>query len=237
VDTHVLTPIDSANPPYLSIEENLGGSLETSNYKDCVVDSVSLECAPDGYLMGSAGIIARHQTAGATKTASPPLVDTSPLLVGTSMVIDIGGVTTYVTRDWSFEFSNNYEDDVFSHGSVYLADLTPKRRELTMSTTIRPVNNTLWREAVLGASAATTAQSGAAATKAVNVYIETFAEIGASGTPYSIEIDIPEMTISPFNIEPSGDDVIEYEVEFTAVRTTSTPLATVTIKNHLATVL
>lgn len=237
VGTHTITPNDAANPPYLSIEENIGGSLETFNYFDAVVNSIGLECDPDGYLMGTAGIIARRQSAGNTKTATPADIDTTPLMVGTSMIITIGGVSTYVTRSWSLDFTNNYEDDTFTHGSVYLADLTPKRRELTMKTTIRPTNITLWREAVFGSAAATVAQSGAAATKAVSAVITTYSNIGTSTTPFTFQIDIPFCTIKPFNIEPNGDDVIEYDVEFQAVRPTNTALATVTIKNGLAAVL
>ena len=59
VSTHTITPLDSATLPYLAIEENIGGSLETLQFTDAVVNTFHLEAEANGYLMGTAGIIAR----------------------------------------------------------------------------------------------------------------------------------------------------------------------------------
>src|SRR6478736_4384589 len=42
VTTNTITPLDSGTLPMLSIEENIGGSLETYRYNDCVVNTLHL---------------------------------------------------------------------------------------------------------------------------------------------------------------------------------------------------
>lgn len=227
--THTITP--AATLPWLSIEEAIS-TADTIQYTDAKVNSLSLECEPAGYLMGTAGIIAKTATAGATRTASP-VWDTNPLMVGTSMTVTIGGLTSYITRSFSLELTNNIEDDVFKLGSIGLASLVEKQRELTMSMTIRPENINLWREAVFGSAAATTPQSGAAAQKAVNILIQSFENVNSSAVKYSLEIDVPYCNITPFNLEPSGDDVIEVDVEFQALKpVAATPLVTFEVVNN-----
>ena len=234
VGTHVLTPVDSADLPWISIEEAVADGMDVFNYTDARVNSFSLECEPDSYLMGTTGLIALTQTAGNTRTASPDF-DTSPLLVGTSMTVTIGGLTTYIVRSWSMDFNNNIEDDVFALGKLTLQDLTAKRRELTQSMTIRPTDVNLWREAVYGSAAATEPLSGLAAQKAVNVHIESFAAVGTGvADKFSLDIDVPFCNIQPFGMEPSGDDVIEFDIELQAIRPdTSAPIATITVVNGL----
>lgn len=241
IGTHTITPTDSVlNLPWLSVEDVVASGLEAFRFTDTKVNKLSLECAPDGFLMGSSDLIAKTGLAGITRTASPE-IDQTPLLLGTSMSISIGGITSYVIRNWKMEFSNNIEDNVFSLGSTTLADLTGKRRELTMSATIRPVGagaNALFREAAFGSSGATAPLSGANAQKHVIVTIDSYATVGSGLTDkFSFSIDVPAMIMKPFALDPKGDDVIEYDVEFTGIRPSSaTPLATVTIVNDLAAV-
>src|SRR6478752_4560703 len=59
VTTSTITPSDSATLPFLAVEENIGGSLETYQYLDAVVNTFHLEAEANGYLMGTAGLIAR----------------------------------------------------------------------------------------------------------------------------------------------------------------------------------
>src|SRR6478752_2215892 len=102
VTTHTITPVDSGTLPYLSIEENLGGTLETYNYTDAIVNTLHLESEANGYLMGTAGIIAAKQIAGATKTASPTKVDTTSFFVG-----DLTAKRREVTASFSIRESSS----------------------------------------------------------------------------------------------------------------------------------
>lgn len=233
---HTITPTDSATLPYLGIEEKVGSGLETFQYVDAVVNTLHLEAEANGYLMGTAGLIARQQTAGATPTASP-VWDNSPLIVGTNITMTYNAVTL-PAKSFSLDFANNFEDDDFRLGSFFLGDLTAKSREVTGSFTIRPNDSAFWRQAVYGASAATT-PGGLTTKQQLVITCTTYEDIGGS-TPLvksSISITIPKVALEPYGLEPSGDDVIESDISFRALRpSAATAIATVVIRNGKATV-
>ena len=240
VGTHTITPTDATlGIPWLTIQEDIAGEFQTFEYLDGRVNTLSFECDPDGYFMCTAGLIARNQTSGATKLVAPDS-DTTPLMVGSSMTITLDGVSTYITRSWNMEVTNNIEDDVFGHGSVFLQDMTEKRRELTMGMTIRPqAGDDLFQKAVYGAAAATQAQPGAAFKTSASVQIDTFEAVGTGVVDqFSFQVDLPSVVIEPFALEPSGDDVLEYDISLRAVRPDdAVPLATFTVVNDLATIV
>jgi hypothetical protein len=133
--SHTITPTDS-NLPWLSVEEAVGNGFEVFRYVDTKVNTLSFEAEANGYLQGTVGLIAREQTAGHTRTASPAW-DTNPMLVGTNIVATYGGVQL-PAKSFTLELNNNLEDDDFRLGSFFLGDVTEKRRELTMGFALRP---------------------------------------------------------------------------------------------------
>lgn len=234
VNTHTITPSDSATLPFLAIEEKIGSGLETYQYTDAVVNTFHLEAEANGYLMGTAGLIAKKQVAGATPTADP-VWDNSPLIVGTNITMTYNGVSL-PAKSFSFDLTNNFEDDDFRLGSFFLGDLTAKSRELTGSFTYRPQDSAFWRQAVYGSSAAT--QVGGLTTKQeLVITCTTYEDIGGSTplTKSSISVTIPKVALEPFSFEPSGDDIIENDISFRALRPLpGTPLCTVVVKNGKA---
>lgn len=213
--THTITPIDSGTLPFLSIEEAIGGNLEVFNYHDAVVNSFHLEADANGYLQGTAGVIAARQVAGATKTPTPVWDDT-PMVVGTNISVTYGGVTL-PAKSFSLDIANNVEDDDFRLGSFYIGDLTAKRREITASFGIRAESSALWRQATYGLNTAT--EPGGIATKQeLKILMQTYEMIGASAQPFSLELTFPKFVLSPFSLEQSGDDIIENDVEGQAIR-------------------
>lgn len=234
VNTHTITPIDSATLPFLSIEEKIGSGLETYQYIDAVVNTFHLEAEANGYLMGTAGLIAKTQTAGATPTAAP-VWDDSPLIVGTNIALTYNGVTL-PAKSFALDINNNFEDDDFRLGSFYLGDLTAKSREVNGSFTIRPQDSAFWRQAVYGTAAAT--QVGGLTTKQQLVITCTTYEDIVGSTPLtksSIAITIPKVALEPYGLEPSGDDIIENDISFRALRPlAATPICTVVVKNGKA---
>lgn len=230
---HTITPIDSATLPLLGIEEKIGSGLEIYNYVDAVVNTFHLEAEANGYLMGTAGLIAKMQTAGETPTAAPQW-DDSNLIVGTNITLTYGGVTL-PAKSFAFDVNNNFEDDDFRLGSFYLGDLTAKSREVNGSFTIRPEDSSLWRQAVYGASAAT--EAGGLTNKSdLVIDCQTYEDIPAS-TPLvkgSIKVTIPKIALEPYALEPSGDDVIENDISWRALRpVAATPITTVEVVNGL----
>jgi len=236
VNTHTITPLDSATLPFLAIEEKIGSGLETYQYVDAVVNSFHLEAEANGYLMGTAGLIARQQTAGVTPTASPTWDDSS-LIVGTNIALTYNGITL-PAKSFSLDINNNFEDDDFRLGSFFIGDLTAKSREITGSFAVRPESSALWRQAVYGTAAATTV-GGLTTKQALVITCTTYEDIvgSAPATKSSITITIPKVALEPFGLEPSGDDIIENDVSFRALRpVAATPICTVVVKNAKAAV-
>lgn len=236
VTTHTLTPSDAAQLPLLSIEEAIGNGLEVFRYHDAVVNSLHLEADANGYLMGTVGIIAARQVAGATRTATP-VWDETPMIVGTNINVTYNSVTL-PAKSFSLDINNNFEDDDFRLGSFYLGDLTPKRREITASFGIRESSSALWRQATYGLSTATQV-GGVAEKQQLVINMATYENIqgGTPATPYSLALTIPKYILSPYSLEASGDDIIESDVEGQAVRpVAATPIMTAVVKTGKATI-
>lgn len=230
VTTHTITPLDSGTLPFLAVEENISSGLEVYNYLDAVVNTFHLEAEANGYLMGTAGLIARKQTAGGTPTPTP-LWDDSAMIVGTNITITYNAITL-PAKSFSLDINNNFEDDDFRLGSFLLGDLTAKSREVNGSFSIRHANSALWRQAVYGTQAATS-PGGLTTKSALVITCSTYEDI-VGGTPLtkgSIVITIPKVALEGFAFEPSGDDILENDVPWRALRPiAATPLGTFVIK-------
>lgn len=236
ITTNTMTPLDSGTLPYLSIEENIGGSLETYQYTDAVVNTLHLECDANGYLMATAGIIGSKQVAGATKTPSP-IWDNSPMIVGTNVTVTYNSVSM-PGKNFSLDINNNFEDSDFRLGSFYIGDLTAKRREVTASVGIRESSSALWRQATYGLNTATAPQ-GLSTKQQLVITCQTYENIvgGIPSTPGSITITIPKFAFTPYALAASADDVIESDLAGQALRPSSgTPIMTVVTKTAKATI-
>lgn len=229
-------PTSDAALPFLAVEERIGTSFETFRFLNCVGNSLHLEADASSYLTGTVGIIAQSQTAGATgSTSILNKTDNSPLIPGTNITIQYNGVSLQA-KSFSLDITNNIEDNDFRLGSFYVGEFTPKRREGSANVTIRPVDSALWRQAVYGASTATAA-GGLVTTQQLIIQCETWESIpgGTPPTLYRIRWVIPSVILNPFDVGPSGDDVIEESIDMTFVRpNVGTPLATCTVKTELA---
>lgn len=234
VTTHTVTPSDLGQLPFFTIEEGIGAALETYKYQDAVVNTFHLEVDANGYLMGTAGIIAKRQTAGVTRTDGSALYDNGPVFVGSNTSVTFGGVTL-PAKSFSLDINNNFADDNYMLGSFYLNDLTPQGREITSSFNIRHANSALWRQATYGAAAATTPQGTTVASSLV-IHTESYEKIGATVTPFSIDITIPNFLLEPFSYEASGSDVLENDIAGRAIRPTSSAIMSVAVKTGKTTI-
>lgn len=232
--THVLVPSDASSLPWLSVEERISVDYESFRYTDAKVSRLHLECDATGYMMGTVDLAALTQESAFVAQANPP-VDTSPMIVGSQILVYWNGALL-PAKSFNFEVNNNMENDDFRLGSFVLGDLTEKRREFTMGATIRPNDAAMWREATYGGADLTGPRAGRASYGTLSVVASTFENVQA-GAPYSIRIDVPTAAVAPFQIGPSGDDVIQHDISFTLLRDDPiVPIATVTITDDLATV-
>ena len=232
---HVFTPSDSAQLPFLSVEEAIGASLETYHYTDAVVNTLHLESDASGYLQGTAGFIAKTQQAGQTRTALPKW-DNGPMMVGTNITLTYGGVSVGA-KSFSFDLNNNFADDDYRLGSFFIGDLTPAGREVTAGFTIREKDSALWRQAVYGVQSATT--PGGLTTKSdLLITISTYEDlVNAVGTKGQLVIEIPKFAITPYGLSASGSDIIESDISGQGLRPdTADPICTVTVTSDNATV-
>lgn len=232
--THTATPGDTL--PWLSVEEKIANGYETFKYTDAKVNTLHLEADANGYLMGTVGMIALTQATTTATVIGSQRRDTSPLIVGSNISVQWNGANL-PAKSFSLDINNNLEDDDFRLGSLFLGDLTEKRREITMGVTIRPNDAALWKTAMWGGPAATT-PLGQSFKDDVSIVIASYEDIpGANaGVKYSCTITVPFAIIAPFSLDPSGDDVLEHDIEIRAVRYTGTNIMTAATKNSFATV-
>lgn len=216
--SHTFLPSDGSALPFLAIQERIGAGLEVFNYTDAVVNTFHLEVDANGYLMGTAGMIARKQVAGSSPIDPNPLYDNLPMVVGTNVTVTYNNVSL-PAKSFSLDITNNFEDDDFRLGSFYVGDLTPKRREVTMGMTIREADHDLWRQASYGSSAATV-PGGLTNKSPLVITMKTYETIpGATPTlQYTLELTFPYVAIKPFTMEVSGDDIIDDDIEMQALR-------------------
>lgn len=236
VTTHTLTPGDVL--PWYSVEEKIANAFEAFQYTDVKMNTLHMEAEANGFLMGTVGLIGRLQTAGVVASNPTTLFDNSPMVVGTNITVTYNGVQL-PAKSFSIDINNNLEDDDFRLGSFFLGEVTEKQREITMGVTVRPANSNLWRQAVNGTTAATVA--GGLTTKQATVITMTTYEDIPGGTPltkYSCTLTIPSSIIAPFEVTPSGDDVIEHDFEIRALRPDpAVPILTAVVKTNQATII
>lgn len=216
---HTFMPSDAAQLPFLSVQERVGASFEVFNYTDAVVNTFHLEAEANGFLQGTAGMIAKKQTAGNATIDPNPLYDNLPMVVGTNITLTYNG-TSLPGKSFSLDINNQFEDDDFRLGSFYIGDLTPKRREVTAGVTIREQDSALWRQATYGSSAATEA-GGLTLKQPLTITMDTYEAIpGAtpSTLKYRLALTLPTVAIEPYGLEGSGDDILESDLSFRAVR-------------------
>jgi len=229
--SHLFVPNDLGAMPFIAFEENVGNGLDVYRYTDGVVNTFHLEAEANGYLMGTAGMIARLQTAQASPTAIAN-TDSLDMIVGTNITATFNSVTL-AARSFKFDFDNGITTDDFRLGSLYLGDLTAKRRTVTAGVHVREQDKNLYRQAVYGSSAAT-AVGGVITKSPVVITASTYSTIPGSSPSlaYSLMIELPLCAIKPYPLKASGDDIIESDIEFQALRPfTNNPVCRVTLVN------
>jgi len=209
---HTFTPANTL--PWLSIEEKISDTYDTFQYTDARVSSLELNSDANAFLNGSCDMIAITQSGNAT--ASSPTFDASPILTAHTGYISLEGAQIYV-RSAKFSFNNNLEDDDFRVGRRTLGDIPEHRRELSATLTIRPDSNALYRKAVYGNASAHVPTNDVYSGELIMQWDSGSNVIGSTAYPYKLKVTVPNAYFRPFTIEPSGDDIIEHDLELLPV--------------------
>lgn len=218
VYTHTITPLDSGTLPFLSVYERISDNLERFLYTDAVVNTFHLEAEANGFLTATAGLIARLSTPNATAVDPTDIMDNTSMSVGTNITMTYDGLTI-PAKSFSLDINNNFEDDDYRLGSFFLGDLTAKAREITASMTVRHKDATMMKQALFGSPTAT-AIGGLTTKKELKIVVASYEEVpgATAATKYKLELSLPKVIFTPFAFEPSGDDILESDIEMTAVR-------------------
>lgn len=228
---HTITPSDGALPFY-TIYERISNGLLVSNYIDCAANTFSLEVEPNGQMTATTGWIGARNEIDVPQLDLTPVYDNGPMTAGTNVTVSYDGVEV-PAKSFSTEISNNIEDDDFRLGSYFLNDMTPKQREVSNTLSIRHEDAVLLRQALFG-SATGSAVSCSTQEGPIVVTANTCEVIDGTLLTYQLVLEYPHCIVEPFAFEPSGDDVIENDVTFRAVRPSlSTPIVTATVRNSL----
>jgi hypothetical protein len=234
--THTIAPTNHV--PWVSVEEQIADQYQNFKFTDCKVNTFHMEAAADGYLMGTVGMVGLGQAIDSTPTLDvAKRWDTSGLITGTSVLVKWNGVNL-PAKSFKFDVNNNMEVNDYRLGSLFLGDAPEKRREVTMGCTIRPEDSALWKTAMWGGPAATV--PGGRTTKSPAVITITSYEVipGSTAPPvfYSLNINIPQAVIAPFAVAPSGDDIVQHDLEIRALRPDpSVDLLSAVVVNSFAT--
>lgn len=220
-------------PACMSIEQQIGepGQYITQKYYNVVCNTWTLTAEASGLVQFSAGLIGQYMYGtGSPTTPTSLLLDDSQVipasgnpdptigryaLVTFAPFADTGTPGPLPATSATFTVNNNIEDDDFRLGSLYLAGLSPKRREVGGTIGIRPEDASLWKQAMWGSSSAT-APLGGSPTYGRLVFTVVGEPIPSTGLCQTFSISAM-VALHPFTIEPSGDDVVAQDVEFTAV--------------------
>ena len=140
------------------------------------------------------------------------------MVAGTNITVTYNSIAL-PAKSFSLDINNNLEDDDFRLGSLYLGDVTEKRREVTAGINVRPADATLWKQATYGAGA-TTAPTGLTSKNPLVITMTTYESIpgGTPTTSYQLQLTFPSAILAPLGVVPSGDDVIEHDYEVRMVR-------------------
>lgn len=231
LSTHTFTPVDG-QLPFMTVYEEISQAFERYLYTDAVVNTLHFEADANGLMQATAGMIARDREIGVADIDGASLFDTTDTGTGSSVLLTYKGIDLK-PKSFSWDLANNFEDDDFRLGSFIVADLTAKEREITGSVSIRHKDALLLRQAALGSPTAT--EIGGLTTKEEMV-IELRSYQPISGvtpvTPHSLKFTMPYVMFSPASPSPSGSDVLENDLEFTALRIDpAQPIMTAVLKN------
>ena len=229
VTTHTITPTDG-QLPFLSVYEEWSSAFERFIYTDAVVNTFGISIDPTGIVQCTAGLIAISGASGAADIDPTSVFDNTRTLPAVKASITLNGVDLK-PRSFSLNVNNNVEDDDFRVGSLGLADVTAKGREVSGSVSLRHTNSSLFKRAVWGNSAAT-APTGLTTQDQLVLTLTSYENIGATTEPHSASFTIPKTVLNPFKMEMSGDDALDSDVDFTAIRPdTAVPILTAVVKN------
>jgi hypothetical protein len=221
--THTFIPGTALT--WYTLETNWGRNRAIRRYIDAVINSLEVSVSADDWVTLTQEWLALTETWQASPSVPTyAAIDPAGTALGSKITLDSLG--TFRLSEMACTIANNFTNDEAVIGQRSLVDLTPKRRDVTFSGGLKinpasPAGLTdLYRAALWGSKTAT-AVSDVAEPYHTSAVL-TFGSpklIGTSTTVrYGIEITLPDVVLSAFPLEGSGDDVTEATIEGRALK-------------------
>lgn len=235
--THVFTP---GPVTWLTLEAAWGKNRAVRRFTDCLVDALSLSVAGNDWSNFTASFLGRGEAWQASPSV-PVFASPDPIgnFLGSSITLD--GLGDYRLTECEWTLANNSSDDEFVVGQRGLVDITPGRREVGFTGTVRvdpaaPAKVTdLYRAAMYGDKTLTAPGLDGPYHTSATLVFGSRKLVGTSITKrFSVAIGMPDVVLNAFPLEASGADVIEAAIEAKAVKGTN-PVSTITLVNGFAT--
>lgn len=237
---HTFVP-RTGDPTFLTLESAWGRNRAIRRFTDVLVGNLELSVSADDRVTFSSEVVGIGESWQATPSvATFAKPDPTGTFIGSGIILDSLG--TYRAQELSVTVENNLSDDETAIGQRSIVDVTPGSLEVTGSATMRfnpsvPGQLTdLYRAALYGSKTATTPQAGEPYHTAATFTFGTKVKLPSNTTDFwGLDVVLPDVVLSAFPLESSGDDVIEADIEFTAYDNGTDPIVKFVLRNNRST--
>lgn len=214
---HNFWPIVSGSLPWLSVKKVISDNVQTYDYKDCKVNSMSLDLKAGEFASVKFGIIGISDSIGTPAVAS---FESSPLLVATKATINMGPAAISV-KNLTMDYNNNLVDDDYRIGSRFLGDISERRRSLSLKMdAVLDTTSELYKKAFYGSSSLSEAGFDVYA-DSVDIIMDSPTAIGTSSTTFKIVFQIKRAVFMTAPVPASGDSLVVIPLELKPVKSGS----------------
>jgi len=245
-NTHVFAIDSTTNIPYVTVRELVKGNTAADDFgrdiKDAKVVQARFALSNDGLLPVDFGFLGRdYQHYSAADVASWTWGNTDepdssiPYSSVNAGYLQVPGLATgdLPIAGGTVTFVNNPNDIRRErvYGSPYMDEVTIVSKGINLELALLYKNADMYR-AIMDGSATGTGWTPAPFTSDVDIMLQSTANIGATSTPYSLRIQIPNVMFTVRRgLQLAGDQSIILNVVGTAVKPASGNFATITLVN------
>lgn len=217
---HEFTPIASGStnslPHIIAVVDR---KVAVKGYVSCKVESFSLEASVNDYVRGSVTLRGYDEQSDELESLTAPTTRAFQFKDGT---LTVDGANYADVTSFSFDYSNNLEDDLYTLGSGdYMSEIEPQAREITASL------DTLYTSAT---ESTREDKFKTGSTAALVLTFESSEEI-ESGYPYQMVIEMPLCYITEANPQIGGPDRITQSLSVKATEDASNEAVTITLRD------
>lgn len=236
VHTHACTVAADASMLWMSIIHNIGGSTANRLGKNGRASRLSWTATNESITCELTGTALVEGNVSGTPTYVSEVSDEMSPSIG-SLTCNLGdGGTITTVRGITAEIANVLKEGAEERPLFQAFRNSLDRESIDLTGSLQGVDFTfdLWKEIIRGSTSGT-APSLVVSTGDLNYTFESAANIGATATPYSVEVDLPSVQ---FDFPAEGarnqnSDLVRVDIGYRIIANVSTPI-TITVINDVA---